>query len=384
MIKPTRRTFLVAGAATGAGLAGAAIFGVGVLAGVDTDGLAPVLRDDGAVGLNAWIEIHPDGRIVLAAPRVEMGQGAQTGLAMLMAEELEVSPSATNVEVRHPVETLPAYANFALGLGARPEEASGPVHWASEKVFGLLPMIVTGGSTSIVDGFVSMRIAGASAREMLRGAAAELWGAPLDTCAAEDGFIVERGSNRRAAYGELAEAASRRRPPTNPSLKPPRDWRLIGTDQVRMDADDKARGASVFGVDVALDGMLYAATRHADVMGARVLSFDPAPARAAPGVVEVVDLGDAVAVIADSYHRAQQGLDALSIQFGGGDDALSTEEVSETLRAALTDKPGHTFAAEGDIRDALKGDEETGASLDAVYETPFLPHLCMEPMNATA
>ncbi|MEL7028031.1 MAG: molybdopterin cofactor-binding domain-containing protein, partial [Pseudomonadota bacterium] len=381
MASTTRRAFLIAGAALGGLAATGAVVGVGYLASIDTKGLKPEIGPDGQVRLNAWVEIRPDGQIVFAVPRAEIGQGVHTGVAMLMAEEMEVSLDAPNVSIEHPVENLPVYANQTIILGKRPEEASGPVDWGKGKVFSLFPLIVTGGSTSIVDAWIPLRTAGATAREMLITAAADRWGVPRTECRAEAGEVLHAPSGRREAYGALAKAAAEVEPPASPPLKSPADWKLIGTNQPRLDIPPKVLGKPVFGVDVTAENMVFATVRHCPVFGGQVRTIDSAEALALPGVIDVVNLENAVAVVGETYYHAKQGADALSVEWDEGEGAsLSSESIAQTLRGALDAGEEHVFREEGDAPAELAGD----GVVEALYETPYLAHACMEPMNCTA
>ena len=378
MSKLTRRIFLFTGAAVGAGLA----LGAGYLSSIDTDGLAPGEGHDGAAKLNAWIEIRPDGKIRIAVPRAEMGQGIYTGIATLIAEELEISLDPATVIVEHPDELLPVYTNFVGALNKRPEDMGGPIDWVMRKAYASFPFILTGGSSSIVDGYTPMRVAGATARTMLVEAAAARWGVAADSCKAENGRVLHAASGRSVSYGEVAQDAAKRTPPSQPKLKTQPEFKLIGTDVVkRLDIPDKTRGAAMFGMDVDLPGMLIATVVQSPVFGGKVKSIDSAAAMALPGVKKVVDLGTAVGVIGETYYHARKAAGALKIEWDeGGNGGLSTVGVSADYLKSIETGTPYVARNDGDVDAALK----VGTVIEAVYETPLLAHACMEPMNTTS
>ncbi|MBI1211033.1 MAG: molybdopterin-dependent oxidoreductase [Alphaproteobacteria bacterium] len=378
MSKITRRIFLFTGAAVGAGLA----LGVGYLSTVDTDGLSPGEGHDGAAKLNAWVEIRPDGKVRIAVPRAEMGQGVYTGIATLIAEELEIALDPATVIVEHPDELLPVYTNFVGALNKRPEDISGPIDWVMKKVYASVPFILTGGSSSIVDGYHSMRVAGATARTMLVEAAAARLGVAPDSCKAENGRVLHAESGRSLSYAEVVQDAAKRTPPSSPKLKAQSEFKLIGTDAVkRVDIPDKTRGAAKFGIDVDLPGMLIATVVQSPVFGGKVKSVDSSAAMALPGVKKVVDLGSAVGVIGETYYHARKAADALKIEWdeGAGAELSSAGISAEYLKSIETGQP-YVARNDGDVDAALKN----GQAIEAIYETPLLAHACMEPMNTTA
>jgi len=377
MVKFSRRGFMIGGAAVGGTLA----LGVGFLASVDTDGLGSVVRSDGVVDLNAWVTIHPDGQIVFSIPRNEMGQGVFTSLPMLIAEELEVDLNAANVSVVHPTENLPVYANFVLALRKRPEMLSGVGDWVGKKIFGLVPFIATGGSSSIVDAYTPLRRVGAAAREMLISAAAKKWGVVKLDCYAENAHVVHRPSDRRLSYGELAAAAAAERPNKNPKLKPVSEHKLIGTAQPRLDIPEKTRGEAMFGIDIELKGMLYAVVVQSPVFGGTVLSVDDEAARKVKGYHKTVDMGDGVAVVAENTFYAKKAAALLKIEFDThGNENLNSVGISALLHGALDGGETHVFEETGKFETVLAA----GEPFEATYEVPYLAHACMEPMNATA
>ena len=378
MGKLTRRAFLFTGAAVTGGL----VVGAGYLSTIDMTGLDGAINADGTVSLNAWIQFAEDGTITFAVPRTEMGQGVHTALPMLIAEELEIRLDSGNVRVEHPVEELPVYANYTLILDVRPEDATGPIYWAGKKVFGILPYIGTGGSTSVVAAWKPLRVAGASARLMLAEAAADVWQVSADECFGEDGQIVHRPTGRRLAYGALARSAADKSPTSDPALKPASEFKLIGTSAPRLDIPFKVTGEAIFGIDVTLPNMVHAAIRQSPVFGGTVRAMDADAVRSMAGVIDVVDLGDAVGVVADTYWHAGRALEDLTVDFDDNGNATGdSAQILADMHRALDGDEAHAFRDDGEVDEALSAAETI---VEATYEVPLLAHACMEPMNCTA
>jgi isoquinoline 1-oxidoreductase subunit beta len=299
---------------------------------------------------NAFLRIAPDGQITVVCGLSEMGQGVHMGIASLVAEELDADWKSIRLE-QAPVDK--AYINPAFGMQA------------------------TGGSTSIRGNYLPMRKAGAAARQMLVTAAAAQWGVDAATCRTESGSVIA-ADGRALGYGELAAAAAGLPVPQDPPLKDPRDFRILGKGHSRIDAPAKVNGSAGFGIDVKLPGLLTAVMAHAPVPGAKVVSIDDAAAKAVPGVRQVVQIPQGVAVLADGYWPALKGRDALVVKWEDGPLAtLSSEAISKSLTEATT-KPGMVARNEGDVGVAA------ASTVEAVYEAPYLAHACMEPMNCTA
>jgi isoquinoline 1-oxidoreductase beta subunit len=338
----SRREFLKAGAAVGGGL----ILGVALPA-----------RRAGAAATsampNAWVRIGSDDTITILCARSEMGQGVYTALPTLVAEELEVDLGKVKVEIAPAGEP---YINAVLGGQ------------------------ITGGSSSIIEGYDKLRLAGAQARTMLVGAAAQKWGVDASACRAENGAVL--GPNAaRATYGELAEAAAKLPVPTDVKLKEPRASRYVGKAINRLDSAGKIDGSAEFGIDVKLPGMLYAALAQCPVIGGKPTSFDASKAKAMPGVKHVVQISDGVAVVADTWWQAKVARDALTVQWDEGPGrSLNTAGIASALKAAAA-RPGAVIRKQGDVDAAVAGAAKT---LQADYELPFLAHATMEPMNFTA
>jgi len=339
---PSRRTFLKSSAAVGGGL----IIGVSLPLGV-RDALAATDSK-----INAWIRIGSDNRVTILCARSEMGQGVVMAMPTLVAEELEVNLYRVKVEFAPPGE---AYINAMLG--------------------GQL----TGGSTSVRDGWDKLRIAGAQARIMLTEAAAAKWGVSAADCMAKDGMVTHKG--KKASYGSLAEAASKLTPPKEVKLKDPAKWRYIGKSLKRLDTPGKITGTTEFGIDVKLPGMLYASLAQCPVIGGKATAVDDAKAKGMPGVKHVVRITDGVAVVADSWWQAKQARDALNITWDEGPSkGLNSEMVFKGLADAMA-KPGANIKKQGDVDAAMK---TAAKKVEATYEMPFLSHSPLEPMNFTA
>ena len=339
----SRRDFLKTGAAAG----GALLLGVAL----------PTSRAQAAAATtsmpNAWVKIGSDDSVTILSARSEMGQGVYTSLPTLVAEELEVDLAKIKVEIA-PAGSV--YINSLLGGQ------------------------ITGGSTSIVEGYDKLRVAGAQARTMLVSAAAQKWGVDPSACRAASGAVQGPGG-QRATYGELAEAASKLPVPQDVKLKAHKDSRYVGKPVNRLDSAAKIDGTAEYGIDVKLPGMLYASLAQCPVIGGKVASVDDARAKAMPGVKHVVKITDGVAVVADSWWQAKTARDALVIKWDeGAGRALNSEGISAALKAAAA-KPGAVIKKLGDVDAGAKG---AAKSLQAEYELPFLAHAAMEPMNFTA
>jgi isoquinoline 1-oxidoreductase subunit beta len=372
--KWTRRAFIGAGTLAGGGL----ILGVGgvVLApnrlavGTDDD-------QDGEGRLTTWIKITPDNDVVVLIPHCEMGQGAVTGIAMMLAEELEADWSLVRIEEAPPDDE---YANgyvvraFMDEVGfTMPAWFDRAFEYGAYKMADLAHMQMTGGSTSTRGtGQYGMRVAGAAAKEMLLEAASRRFDVPVGELTARDSKVTHAGSGRSATYGELASLASTLDVPSHPALKTRDQYRLVGTSQQRHDIPGKVVGKAQYGIDIVLPDMLYAAIAAAPVPGGALSAADEATAKAVDGVHEVVPLADAIAVVADGYWQASQAPAALKAQFTDG--GLGDVD-SEQLYAAHADALGEEDA--GDV-------PEGSQVITAEYRAPYLAHATMEPMCATA
>ena len=303
---------------------------------------------------NAFIRIGPDGGITLIMPQVEMGQGTYTSMPMLLAEELEVAPDRIRLEHAPPDNKL--YANPFFG-----EQ-------------------MTGASSSVRAFYEPLRRAGATARAMLVAAAAASWNVDPGSCRAQKGVVTHTPSGRTLTYGALAAKAAALPVPDKVTLKDPKDFTLIGTPAKRLYTPGKVNGTAQYGIDVRLPGMLIATVAASPVLGGKVAGVDEQKAKAVPGVRQIVRLEDAVAVLADHMWAATQGLVALVIRWDDGPNAkVSTADIVQGL-ARASQTAGVTARRDGDLTSALVG---AAKKVEAVYESPFLAHVTMEPMNCT-
>jgi isoquinoline 1-oxidoreductase beta subunit len=348
----SRRTFIVGSAAAGGGLAlgFSAPFGVG-------SALAQTAATDGAE-VNIWVVIKPDDTCVIRIARSEMGQGTITGLAQLVAEELECDWKKVTTEQITPGANL-----------------------ARKRAWGDMS---TGGSRGIRGSQDYVRRGGAAARIMLLQAAADEWKVPVGELAVANGIITHAASNRSTSYGKVAAAAAKLEAPDPKSikLKDPKDWKVAGKPLKRLDTADKLDGSKVYAIDVKLPGMLCAAIKDCPVFGGKVKSYDETKIAGMPGFRKVVKVKDSgVAVVADTWWRAKTALDALPIAWEEGAGASqSSATIAEHLKEGLTATATNGERQNGD---ALKAIETASKKVEAVYSTPFLSHACMETMNAT-
>ncbi|OZI25334.1 xanthine dehydrogenase family protein molybdopterin-binding subunit [Bordetella genomosp. 7] len=322
-------------------------------------GPAAAADHSAAFAPNAFVRIGSDGTVTVLSKHLEMGQGAYTGLATLVAEELDADWSRVRVEGA-PANTE-LYKNLAFGLQG------------------------TGGSTAISNSFEQMRRAGATARAMLVAAAAQRWQVSPAEITVSEGVVRHAATQRQATFGELADAAARQPVPESVQLKTPADFKLIGQEAPRrVDAHAKTNGAAVFTQDIKLPGMLVAMAAHPPRFGGKVAGFDASKALAVPGVRHVVQFAgtghnfEGVAVLADNTWAARTGRDALQVQW---DDSRAYRQGSEDIRAqfrAALDRPGAVAGSHGDAEAALA---KAAHVIEAEYEFPYLAHAAMEPMN---
>ncbi|MDY6978924.1 MAG: molybdopterin cofactor-binding domain-containing protein [Pseudomonadota bacterium] len=316
------------------------------------------LPSEGYPEIGAWVVIQPDDTVIIRIARSEMGQGTLTGLAQLVAEELECDWDRIITEYPTPGENR-----------------------ARDRVWGSFS---TGGSRGIRDSHRYVRKGGAVAREMLLQAAAERWDVPKAECRAADSVITHQPSGRTVTYGQVAEAAAKLFPPQHVELKKPEQWEIIGKPIPRLDTDDKLNGKQIFGADLQLPGMLNAAIKACPTFGGKLKSFDEKKVADMPGVRKVVRVGeDAVAVVADTWWQANQALEALPITWDHGPNAkLDSATIDKMLEEGLSsDKEVFVGNQAGDVNEALKGAART---IEATYRYPYQNHATMEPMNATA
>ena len=343
-----RRQFIGAGAAATVA-AGGFVFGFPTLAAAP--GSAPEV--------NAWVVIQPDDKVIIRIARSEMGQGTLTGLAQMVAEELECDWAKVTTEYPTPGQSL-----------------------ARKRVWGDFG---TGGSRGIRTSHEYVRKGGASARLMLVQAAADEWKVPAAECSASKGVITHAASGRKTSYGKVAVAAARLTPPApaDVPLKDPKDWKLLGKRIARLDTADKTNGKKIFGADLQLPGMLTASINACPVFGGKVKSFNAAAVEKMPGVKKVVQVGDnAVAVVADTWWHAHKALGALPVEWDFGAHAKAQQaDFNAVLKTGLDAPEAVVGNSNGDIKAAMAG---AARKVEAVYAYPHQNHATMEPMNATA
>jgi isoquinoline 1-oxidoreductase beta subunit len=348
-MKMTRRSFIISSAAATGGLA----LGFRLPFG----GPEVVRAADGSPEINAWVVIQPNDTVVIRCARSEMGQGTITGLAQMVAEELECDWKKVVTEYPTPGESVKR---------KRP--------WGD---------FSTGGSRGIRTSHDYVRKGGAAARMMLVQAAANGWKVPVSECVAASSVITHKPTGRKTTYGKVAEAAAKLEQPKDVPLKDPKQCKLIGKPIKRLDTANKVNGRQVYGFDLKLPGMVNAAIKESPVFGGKVKSFDAAAVSNMRGVKKVMQVGDtAVAVVADHWWNAKTALDKLPIVWDEGPNAkVSSESIAEMLKAGLDAEQGFVGNKAGDAKAALAGATK---KVEAVYSYPYQNHVCMEPMNATA
>ena len=347
----SRRKFIVSSAAAGGGLA----LGINL-----PFSILPAAAQNAAADpeVTAWVVVRPDDTCMIRVARTEMGQGTHTGLAQLVAEELECDWRKVIVEPVTPGQNL-----------------------ARKRVWGEMS---TGGSRGIRISQDYVRRGGAAARMMLMQAAADDWKVPVTEVTVSDGIITHAASARSTSYGKVAAAASKLTAPDPKSikLKNPRTWKVAGKPLKRLDTANKLNGRKIYSIDVKLQGMLHAAIKQCPVFGGKLVSFDESRVAGLPGVHKVVRVSETtVAVVADTWWRAKVALDALPIVWDEGPNtSVSSASIAAHLRQGLTAQDAFADIDDGDALTAIAG---AAKKIEAIYSTPFLAHATMEPMNCT-
>ena len=340
----SRRSFLAGMSAVGGGLTLAFAIPFGPARAAET------------AEVTAWLLICPDNSVVVRVAHAEMGQGILTGLAMLVAEELECDWASVRTEYVSPSENL-----------------------RRDQIWGDMS---TGASRSIASSQLHLRQAGAIARQLLVAAAAARWQVPIEQCVAQSGAITHTPSGRSVSFGAVAEAAARIEPPAEVKLKDPSEWKLVGKPRRRLDVLAKVMAQPVYAIDVRLPDMLYAAIVQCPVYGGKLRSVDENAIAAMKGVRGVVRLPEAVAVVANSWWRAKCALEALPIVWDDcGNKRVSSAEIAEFVRGGLEVKEGQIGRADGDVS---AGFARAVRRVEADYTVPFLAHATMEPQTCTA
>ena len=345
MPKFDRRTFLVSSAAAG--------LSIGFHIPFSDEAQAQAATPE----VNAWVVIKPDDTVVIRIARSEMGQGTRTGLAQLVAEELQCDWSKVTTEYPTPGQNVArnrVWQNFS-----------------------------TGGSRGIRESNEYVRKGGAAARIMLIQAAANEWNVPASECRAENSVITHQASGRSTTYGKVAEAASKLEAPKDVALKDPKDWTIAGKPLKRLDTAPKTNGTQIYGLDIKLPGMLVASIKESPLLNGKVKSFDASKAEGKPGVRKVVQVGEnAVAVIGDTFYQTKTALAGMPIEWDGGDNLkVSSDTIAAMLKEGLGAEQAFVGNKAGDVAAAIAGAAKV---VEAVYSYPYQSHATMEPMNATA
>ena len=334
------------------------LFGWGAAAGALVLGFhlpARARAASAATAINAFVAIDTDGIVTVLSPFIEMGQGTYTGMAMLVAEELDVDMSVMRVvQAPHGKPYQIMFNNTAR---------------------------FTGGSRSTVEGYLPLRRAGATTRTMLMQAAAEQWQVPVSELRTEPGKVLHAASGRKISYAELAPKAAAQAVPEQVALKTQGEFRLLGKPVERIDAKEKSTGSAEFGIDLQADNLLVAAVRHSPVWGAKIAKLDAAAAQKLPGVAGVHPVVNGVAVVADSYWHARKGLDALKVEFESAPHGVFSSAAFAGQIKGRLDEAGVNAENEGDVTRALSGAKQV---LQADYLVPYLAHATMEPQNCAA
>ena len=341
-----RRGFLKLGAAGATGL----LIGFYLPERVEALAAAP----ESGVALNAWIHVGTDDNVTILIDKSEMGQSILTGLAMLAAEELECDWKKVRTEFA-PADK--AYVNPQFGVQG------------------------TGGSSATRTSWDPLRKAGAAARLMLLEAAAQKWNVDKAECRAENGAIHHAGTKRQLSYGSLAEAAAKLPVPQDAALKDPKQYRFIGQTTKRLDTPEKVNGSAQYGIDVRQPGMVYAVVERCPVFGGKVASFEASKAKGVPGVKDVIQISNGIAVIADNTWTAMEARKALEVKWDEGPNSEASSASISKLLADGARRPGYAARKEGDVEAGLAG---AAKKIEAEYEVPFLAHATMEPQNCTA
>lgn len=389
LAKWSRRGFIGAGVLAGGGL----LIGIGVRPGNPIGSLAgKVASGEGEQLINSWVKIGLDNVVTAIVPHCEMGQGAHSVLAQMLADELDADWDKVKVM------QAPADGNYVMGDTARVFAAPFTLNaadWVEPTWDGLFTQaakladaMITGGSSSIRStGQGQMRVAGAAARKMLVGAAADAWGVPAEEIETRNSMLIHAGTGKSASYAEFATAAADQPMDQTPRLKDPSQYRLIGKSKARTDIPAKVNGTAEFGIDAVPEGLplSYAASLRPPVPGTEVASMDASQAQTMAGVLQILNMGDFVAVVADSYWQAQQALNTIQVEWTASESAIRTTQDQFDIYAAAMDEAGEdggdSIASEGDFGEAFAN---AATTIEAEYKVPYLAHAPMEPINCTA
>ena len=389
LAKWSRRGFIGAGVLAGGGL----LIGIGVRPGNPTADLAPkVAGGDGEELINSWVKIDVDNIVTAIVPHCEMGQGAHSVLGQMLADELDADWSKVRVM------QAPADGSYVVSDTARMFIAPFTLNaadWIEPTYDGLFKQmahaadaLITGGSSSIRStGQYSMRIAGAAARKMLKGAAAESWEVDASEIETRDSMLIHKATGKSAPYSEFASAAAEQDMDQTPTLKKASEFRLMGKSKPRTDVPAKINGTAEFGIDAAPEGLnvTYAAVVRPPVPGTTALSMDASKAKTMRGVLKILNMENFVAVVAESYWHAQQAVNTIEVEWSEPESPIkTTQDQFDAFAAKLdeaSDTGGSEAAGKGDVRSAL---DDAAKTFNAEYKVPYLAHAPMEPLNCTA
>ena len=349
----------------------------------------PLTAIDKTSALNGWVRIGEDDSVTVVMSKSEMGQGVFTGLGMLLAEELDARWDQVRFEQSPNDNIYNNLAGVADGLPFHPDNqgmVKSSAQWLVRKAMREMGLMFTGGSTSIKDLWLPMREAGASARAMLVGAAAQQWQVPTSECDVKDG-VVSHSSGKKATFGELSAAAAKVSLPPSITLKSAVDFKLIGQSLPRLDTETKSDGSALFVGDIRPDGLLFACVRMNPMLGGKLQSFDDSKALAMPGVKKVLAIdalhgtSAGVAVVAASTYQAMKALTQVEVKWDNApSSAWSSDTIDAELRKALDSDTGFAYFSNGDAANAL---QKAARTVKAEYHAPYLAHAPMEPMGCT-
>lgn len=389
MNKWSRRGFIGAGVLAG----GALVVGVAVRPGNPVGKLRGDVADGAGEQLvNAWVKIGADNTVTAIVPHCEMGQGAHTALAQMLADELDADWAKVAV-MQAPADGFYVVPDAARDFVAAwsldaPQWLEPTYNGLFTQVARLADVMITGGSSSVrTTGQHTMRIAGAAARQMLVAEAAARWNVPAGEIVAENSTLRHAASGRHGTYGEFAEGAARQPMPQTPPLKDVAQFKLMGKGLHRLDIPAKVNGSAQFGIDAQIAGqpLKYAAVKAPPVPGAKIVAIDATTAKTMPGVLQILNMGDFVAVVADGYWQAQQALNTIETRYSRtAEDQLDSAGLAARFAKALDaagDSGGKALAKHGDAPGAFAA---AAQRLTAEYSVPFVAHAAMEPINCTA
>lgn len=384
MKKWTRRAFIGAGVLAG----GTLVLGIAIRPGNRASKVAGYMAKEGEAMMNIWLKIAPNNTVTAIIPHAEMGQGVHTALAMMLAEEMDADWSKVKFEEAPAVKEYANYAvakGFIAGSTAFPKFLDQTIDGVFLTAVKSMNFQITGGSASVrFTGQQAMRVAGAAAKAMLMQATAKKWGVPAGELTVKNSQITHSASEKTISFGEIAPEAAKLKVSTNPTLKSAEEFTLIGTSKPRFDIPAKVNGAAIFGIDVDLPGMKYATVAASPVFGNKVLSLGTS-IEGKEGVIKIVNLGNAVAVIADGYWQAKTALNSLEVSFeisekNGSSQADILAGYKAEMDQALKEDNLDTHLKSGDVQPAF---DRASQVVEAEYQVPFLAHATMEPMNCT-